>query len=572
MNNAILHISDLHFVGKADKSKTRFDDTFQTRFIDTVSKLRDKIKYIVVTGDIADKAQVIQYRNALGFLNTVVEKLNIEKKNVILCPGNHDVDWDILRDIVKNEDISENELSKIHQRVEKFDNFKKFYSDFFGSSKPEFDVNASIFDFIVDNDDKLIILGINSCFRSSMLKEDQIGYINQESFETTIKNIDLQGKYKEFGKILALHHNPKDLSSDTHHNLINWKDLDKDIISYPFTVLCGHIHGQDGEAVDKNDKNTIFYLSTGSLTKDIESENTFNIYCNPQNVALNVLYYASFDKANPEKYGWQHLSEKNAIKEPLIRPTQHETLKKPDVLEVLLDDVSEIDRQELNRTLNNPDYSLVKRDYNMDTKGIMDFIKERNLFKSGHFHWKNEFRSHGFIDINSLVSQSDSLELITLLIYNELLSKFNNDFKDTLLLATGFECNIIGARLSVLIDCGFSYIPEPTKEGDFSEIEKKITSEHFKRIILLKDILFTADHSKELLSAINIENKEIFVLSLFYCGKKELKDSVFSDYKNVNLMTICDNIEINQCEYSGRGKLDKCPIYKNKLETIYDEC
>jgi 3',5'-cyclic AMP phosphodiesterase CpdA len=572
MNNSILHISDLHFVGKADKSKTRFDDTYQTRFLNAVLKLTDKIKYVVITGDIADKAQEIQYRNALVFLNTVVEKLEVDKKNVVLCPGNHDVDWDILRDIVKNEDISEDKLSKIHERVEKFNNFKKFYSDFFGSSKQGFDANASVFDYIIDNDDKLIILGLNSCFRSSMQKEDQIGFINQESFEKAIKDIDLQGKYKEFGKILALHHNPKDLSTEKHHNLINWKELDKEIITYPFTVLCGHIHGQDGEAVDKNDSNTIFYLSTGSLTKDMESENTFNIYCNPQNKALDVLYYASFDKGNPEKYGWQHLSEKNAVKKPLIRPTQDKEIKKPDVLDVLLDDVNEIDRQNLDRQLSYPDSSLIKEDFNKDTNDIMFFIKERNLFKSGHFHWKNEFRSHGFIDINSLVSQSDSLELITELVYNELLSKLNKDFKETLLLAIGFECNIIGARLSVLFDCGYSFIPEPTKEGDFSEIEKKITSKNFKRIILLKDILFTADHSKELLSSINIEKKEIFVLSLFYCGKRELKDDVFSNYENVNLLSICNDIEINQCEYSGRGQLNKCPIFKNKLETIYDEC
>ncbi len=572
MGNAILHISDLHIVGKADKSKTRLDDTFQKRFIDAVSKSENKIKYIVITGDIADKAQEIQYKNALAFLNAVVKELKVDKKNVVLCPGNHDVDWDILRDIVKNEDVSENELTNIHQRVEKYNNFKKFYTEFYDGVKPEFDANNSVFDLIINDEDKLIILGINSCFRSSQQKEDQIGFINKESFEYKLKKIDLKGQYKDYGKILALHHNPKDLSHETHHNLLNWKDIDKDLIGYPFTVLCGHIHGQDGEAIDKNDSNSIFYLSTGSLTKNLETENTFNIYCNPQNEALDVLYYSSFDKGNPEKYGWQHLTEKNAIKKPRFRVSQNHTVKKPDNLDVILDDVNEIDRQDLNRMLSQPENLIVKKNHKNDSRVILDFIKDRNLFKSGHFHWKNGFRSHGFIDINGLVSQRDSLELITELIYNELCLKFSNEFKDTLLLATGLECNIIGARLSVLMDCGFSYIPEPTKEGDFSEIEKQITSEHFKRIILLKDILFTADHSKELLSAINIENKEIFVLTLFYCGKKVLKNSVFSDYKNVNLITICDDIEIIQCEYSGKGQLDNCSIYKNRLETIYEEC
>ena len=194
------------------------------------------------------------------------------------------------------------------------------------------------------------------------------------------------------------------------------------------------------------------------------------------------------------------------------------------------------------------------------------------LFKSGHFHWKNEFRSHGFIDINNLVSHKDSLEVITKLFYNEICNKFNEIFEDTILIAAGIECNIIGARLSALLDCGYSFIPEPTKEKDFSEIEKTINSENYKKIVLLKDIVFTAEHSKELLATINIDNKEVWVFSLFYCGKKELKENIFSDYTNVNFVSICDDIEINQCDYSGKGCLDKCPIYKNKLETIYDEC
>lgn len=573
MSNAILHISDLHFVLDKEerKSKTRFDENFQKIFIDALIKIKnDTIKYLVVTGDIADTSADKEYSKALTFLNKIANELEIEKKNIIICPGNHDISWTELAKIAENEDIEDSQLYT--KQKEKFAHFTKFYSDFFKGIKPSFDVNSAIFDKIIDHDDRIVILAVNTCFRESNQDKDHIGFINKSSFETELNNIDFQNQYKDYGKILAMHHNPKDLSSEKKHNLENWKELPKDNIGLPFIVLCGHIHGQDGEATQRND-GSIAYISTGSLTKNT-TENTFNIYYDIGESKINIDYYALQSKDNLAKSFWQSLTNINQqLKTADFRPNLNESTLKLDEVDILLNEVDEGMKQDINRELQKPKKHQTTKHLNKITnRNIIDFIKERNLFKSGHFHWKNEFRSHGFIDINNLVSRKDSLEVITKLFYNEICKKFNNKFQDTIIIAVGIECNIIGARLSILLDCGYSYIPEPSKEKDFSEIEKAIKSENYKKIILLKDIVYNAEHSKELLTAINTDNKEIFVFSLFYCGKKEMKESIFSNYNNVIFVSICDDIAINQCDYSGKGCLDKCPIYKNKLETIYDEC
>lgn len=573
MSNAILHISDLHFVLDKEERlrKTRFDNNFQNKFIESLKKIKnDTIKYLVVTGDISDTSADKEYSKALSFLKKIVSDLKIEKKNVIICPGNHDISWTELTNVAEKEDIEDSKLYT--KQKEKFTRFAKFYSDFFEKEKPAFDVNSAIFDKIIDDDDKIIILAVNTCFRESNQDNDHIGYINKESFEIELGKIDFQNQYKDYGKILAMHHNPKDLSLEKKHNLENWKELSTDNIGLPFIVLCGHIHGQDGEAIKRSD-GSIAYISTGTLTKN-STENTFNVYKNIRNSVIDIDYYALQSKDNLAKSFWQSLTDiEQQLKTVDFRPVQNKSIQKLDEVDILLKDVDEKGKQDLNRRLHNPEKQIIADRIDTRTdRSIIDFIKERNLFKSGHFHWKNEFRSHGFIDINNLVSRKDSLETITKLFYNEICSKFYNRFQDTILIAVGIECNIIGARLSALLDCGYSYIPEPTKEKDFSEIEKTIKSENYKKIILLKDIVYTAEHSKELLAAIKIVNKEVFVFSLFYCGKKELKESIFSDYTNVNFVSICDAIEINQCDYSGKGCLDKCPIYKNKLETIYDEC
>ena len=566
MNNAILHISDLHFVVAAYKSKSRFDDNFQKKFLESIEN--KGIKYLVVTGDIADTSSEKEYEKALKFLIAIKDRLQLDENNIILCPGNHDVSWPELEKLVIEESVTD--LTKIYEKqTEKFTYFSKFYSTFY-SKKKTFDVKSAIFDKIIDDSDKIILLAINTCFRESNQKNDHVGFINKEIFEQELSNLDFQNK-KNYWKILVMHHNPKDLSVEKKHNLENWKDIDKDGIGYPLVVLCGHIHGADGEGTIKNDADIIYYISTGSLTKSNIS-NTFNIYTYIYDKEFNIKYYALMDVENAEKCYWQELTNKDALKQIKIRASQNQETNKPDELDILLEDAEETKKQDLERRIKGAkDVAIRESTLFIDHNNIMSFIKENNLFKSGHFHWKNGFRSHGFIDINYLVSHKDSLETITSLFYNAISKKFNHQFDDEILIiAVGIECNIIGARLSALFNCGYSFIPEPTKQEDFSDIESTLNAGSFEKIILLKDIIFRADHSKELIEELGIQNKDVYLFSLFYCGRKENKDEIFSEFDNVSFISICDDIAINECDYSGKNCLANCPIHNYNLETIYE--
>jgi 3',5'-cyclic AMP phosphodiesterase CpdA len=567
MNNAILHISDLHFVLKAYKSKNRFDDNFQNKFLESIEN--KGIKYLVITGDIADTSAEKEYKQALIFLTSIEKRLCLDKKNIILCPGNHDVSWPELNKLVSEESVTD--LTKIYEnQAEKFTHFSKFYSDFYNNEK-KFNENLAILDRLIDDSDKIILLAVNTCFRESNQENDHIGFINQKKFEQELSSIDFQNKYKDYGKILIMHHNPKDLSTEKKHNLVNWKDIDKDRIGYPFIVLCGHIHGADGEGTIKNDSDTIYYISTGSLTKN-NINNTFNIYTNVKNQIFDIKYYALMDADNSEKCYWQELTDKNAVKKIQFRTSQNQVINKPDKVDTLFKDAAETNKQDLDRKIKEAkDETIKESTLFIGHKNIMSFIKDNNLFKSGHFHWKNEFRSHGFIDINHLVSHRDSLETITSLFYDAISEKFNSQFdNEILIIAIGIECNIIGARLSALFDCGYSFIPELTKLEDFSDIESTLNAGSFKKIILLKDIIFRADHSKELIEELGIQDKDVYLFSLFYCGKKENKAEIFSEFNNVSFISICDDITINECDYSGKNCLANCSINKYNLETIYE--
>ena len=581
MSNAILHISDLHFVTNADKSKTRFDDAFQQRFLDKI-KVED-IKYLIVTGDIADKAQAKQYEKALRFLNAIVDTLGVDKKNVMLCLGNHDIFWRKLDEIIENEDINEEDKKDIHKRKEKYDNFKKFYSDFYGSLKT-FDTDNAIFDKIIDDDDKIILLGINTCYRESNQDYDHIGFIEQQSFETELTNIDFKNQYKDYGKFLVMHHNPKDLAEENKHSLQNWKSLNKDNIGYPFVVLCGHIHGQDGESVIKEEGSVIHYISTSSLTQKKVSTNTFNIYSDIETNEVTIRYFSLQNKDNAEKYYWQELTDIKSNKSIQYRGSQDKPIEKPYELDVFLNDDIIAQQQKMNRQLIEKIPLLEEEERKQIILDIPEFIQQYQLFKSGHFHWKSGLRTHGYIDINFLVSRKESLELITKHFYNKIKDNVGVDLPNTLMLAIGMECNIIGARLSVLLPCDYSYIPDPAQNKDFGQVETRIMADSdnknnankYDNIILLKDIIFDAEHTKKLLNDIDVSEKNIHLLSIFYCGEREEEDELFrgdEKFKNVNYYSICNEITIEKCKHSGekcQKKESECIIFRNELQFIYE--
>ena len=91
----ILHLSDLHF-GK----DFGFPDKFvpgKKPLLDILVKDIEKtaplgVGIIIITGDLISYADAnLFFDNVIPFLNELVNKLEVDKKNVIIVPGNHDI-------------------------------------------------------------------------------------------------------------------------------------------------------------------------------------------------------------------------------------------------------------------------------------------------------------------------------------------------------------------------------------------------------------------------------------------------------------------------------------------------
>ena len=136
----ILHISDLHLEDFKPEDKDLIKSRFQEKnFIDklfsSIKKYCSELTYIIITGDLANTGSSKEYFIVREFLDKMMQELEFEKGRVLICPGNHDINWkksqkafyNAAANALNNEEDApkENESYKFH--IEKFEDFTQFY-------------------------------------------------------------------------------------------------------------------------------------------------------------------------------------------------------------------------------------------------------------------------------------------------------------------------------------------------------------------------------------------------------------------------------------------------------------
>lgn len=567
MSVNILHISDLHFRAPAELNKNicQSNADFCNEFISYINGIGN-IDYLVFTGDAINQGYVKAFSDAKIFLDKIIEKLGIKKTKVLLCMGNHDFKRIELEEeaieIPSDAPNRQERVDSIRVSDIKYKYFKSFVTDVCDKS---LNVNDAIYDAIYDDNNKFVLLGVNTCYFESYDAASHKGAIDKEQFIHKLKEY-LNGKsdYKVF---LAMHHNPD--PSAVGNEIFNWKeiliDVQKEQIKNPIVVFSGHIHyietgigcsyEHDGEsdAVIGKQKG-IYYFSAGSLLNTEYKSRSFNLY----EIDNNTITY----------HFHAHI---NAKKTPFWKPIEEDkiTIEEQDVTSIITtEEPGEDDKETPGEN------KLIE-----DKLNIMKYIGKHELYYSGHFHWntdentkKSDFKSHGYIDINYLVSHNESLEIITRLFRAEIDNIINLD-KDklgkTLLVAIGMECNVIGARLSVMFpDFDFSYLTRKYKAKDYYDIENntRLTYGDYDTIILIKDIMVKTSKGDTVeIIRDKFYGKNVHLIPLFYCGDSKEKGA-YKSIDKVQFHPIIEDIKIPICNVQDEMK---CPIVEYKLQTIY---
>ena len=89
-----LHVSDFHF--KAGDSYDR--DVVLRALVRSVADHRAngrRVDLVFATGDVAHSGKEAEYRAATEFFDALIEAVGVEKRQLFVIPGNHDVDRDL---------------------------------------------------------------------------------------------------------------------------------------------------------------------------------------------------------------------------------------------------------------------------------------------------------------------------------------------------------------------------------------------------------------------------------------------------------------------------------------------
>src|SRR5689334_23033318 len=104
MNSLTLAVlSDLH-IGYGARAKDlcpysdgkQIETGYRERFLKFVKKHKFKPDYLIIPGDISDRAQPPEFELASELVLELAETLEVSKNRVLFVPGNHDVDWAVM--------------------------------------------------------------------------------------------------------------------------------------------------------------------------------------------------------------------------------------------------------------------------------------------------------------------------------------------------------------------------------------------------------------------------------------------------------------------------------------------
>ena len=267
----LLHLSDLQF-GKNHRYPDHADsfDTLYAKLADDLDDLaneRDLIpNAIVLTGDVAETSMPDEYKAARGFLEQLVEKLNIPRERVAILPGNHDVN----RKLCQGARLqAEGHGAPFDQPYfAKFDNYREFFNDFYDGTRIFFDEQHlfQIYRFLAE---RVVVIGFNSCIQESEKKNDHYGWIGVSQARHAVELCDEMDLAQEWVRIAAMHHNFLGGSNLDIENLRDRDEILPILEEGRFrAVLHGHRHIADIKRLGNVNQETLKILAAGSAGLD----------------------------------------------------------------------------------------------------------------------------------------------------------------------------------------------------------------------------------------------------------------------------------------------------------------
>lgn len=223
----MLNLSDIHLEREDDVKRYLLQLKTDLKSLKKIKRL----DYIVISGDITNRATINEFELATQFLNDIIKSFEVSSNKVIIVPGNHDLDWNICKECVENETgaITNQQLYN-----DKFKNFNDYFYQSVCDVQYPMDPGKQGVLKIFD-DDKIIFLELNSSYNIdhvNKLRSD----INFDSLYNALNILVENEKYDNYKKIAVFHHavSGEDSMNDEFIEIL---------INNKFNIcMHGHIH------------------------------------------------------------------------------------------------------------------------------------------------------------------------------------------------------------------------------------------------------------------------------------------------------------------------------------------
>ena len=254
----ILHLSDLHF-GTPEQAQIWSNQLVQ----DLRNELNvASLDALILSGDIANKSTESEYEAARQFLDSFREDFPLKSEQIIIVPGNHDLNWQKSEDaytpvrrrnysgptiIVNGETrpdpnyaidkggdyVEQQDEGKYKER---FFYFSQFYQSIKGAPYPIDNEKQYTIDHFPDGN--LLILGLNSAWQLDHYDKDRAS-INMKALTNALTEIRRKPEYKNFLKIAVWHH---PLNSAGNDRITDQGFMEQLAVAGFRFFLHGHVH------------------------------------------------------------------------------------------------------------------------------------------------------------------------------------------------------------------------------------------------------------------------------------------------------------------------------------------
>ena len=265
----ILHLSDIH-LRNAENA-----DTYRNQLeIDLKNELKiNELKYLVISGDVGINSTPEEYSSAELMFIRFMDCFNIDKRRMIIVPGNHDLNWDFSEnsyDFIPKRCVPENLSDGTYYSAgdagtlvrnenayrKRFNHFCEFYRKITGKTYPDNFKQQGIISLFPEK--MLLFLGLNSAWEIDHFYK-QRSSINTNSVDYALDQIS-RIDCDDWLKIAVCHH-----PVSGPEMMKNVDFLERLAVCGFQTVLHGHIHKAKQDYYHFDPKRQMHIIGSGTF-------------------------------------------------------------------------------------------------------------------------------------------------------------------------------------------------------------------------------------------------------------------------------------------------------------------